>query len=168
MERSICNIPVFRQSNVLLLGLYLYQHSPIFHSHTRGPAPLSPTQATARVPPRSPHFPFSQPTAPIGIGTGTNPQTNITQPWIPPQPTQGSMEQQRRVSYTQHPAGVSSSSVPAYFSNPPASSHPRRPRNPFPGGKKVTWEPGQPIVANYLVMIFPYTVSCRFLRVVLG
>jgi hypothetical protein len=69
------------------------------------------------------------------------------------------MEQQRRVSYTQHPAGVSSSSVPAYFSNPPASSHPRRPHNPFPGGRKVSREPGQPVVANYLVMIFPYTVS---------
>ena len=160
VAKDICNIRIFQLCNYFHPTYPPANTQPFFS--TCGPAPLSPTQTTVRVPSTSPHFPFSQPTASILLPPNSPSDPNMARRWAPPQPVPGSMDHQRRTSIARHPAGVPSSSIPAYFSNPPASSHPRRSHNPFPGGKKTAHETGQATVFNFLVMIFPYTVSCLF------
>jgi hypothetical protein len=85
--------------------------------------------------------------------------TSMASPWIPAHPVQGTMDQQRRLSIQHHPSGIPASSVPAYYSNPPATNSHRRQALPFPGAvKKVKVNGDQPHSTDFTVLIFPYPV----------
>ena len=82
---------------------------------------------------------------------------NIVAPWAPPQRTSGAMDQQRRESIQR--MGIPSSCTPAYYSNPPSSSSTPRRHSPFPGGTQSgRRNMSQPLVGDYTVLIYPYSV----------
>ena len=83
--------------------------------------------------------------------------SNEVTAWALPQHNTGSVDQQWQGSI--QCMGIPSSCVPAYYSNSASSSSTPRRHTPFPGGHQSGRCNGsQPLVGNYTVLVFPYSV----------
>jgi hypothetical protein len=141
--------PIHGQS-LCICGMKYLQHArlPAGHPPTDTvmpvPIPYRDTQANAMASQISNNHPYLN--------------TSMATPWIAPQATQGTMEQQRRRSIQQHPAGVPASSVPSYYTTNPPASNIQRKQSPFPGGTRKM-NRNEPVTSLFTCLIFPYPVS---------
>ena len=128
------------------------------HGHVQVPAPIPWIQAA-----EPPSDQSSSTCLPIA---NAHPYLNssMATPWASPCPVQGTMDQQRRTSIQYHPSGVPASSVPAYYSNPPASTSHKRQSSPFPGATRMLRaNANQPSSLDFTLLIFPYPVCVALL-----